>query len=211
MSKYTYKSKKGITLIEVMVAVAIFTICIGGFTLLFVKVWKGNSYTIEMGQSSMMVSQGTNKMINYIRSARQGDDGSYPVKTADANNLVVYSDYDRDGTTERLHFYKNGQNILMGVTDPTSTMPKSYPSGDQQTITITSSIVNTSVPIFSFYNKDYPGDVINNPMATPANVANVRLLKIHLQININPNRAPDNIEMQSFVELRNLNDYDRIK
>lgn len=208
----TDKNYQGMTIIEMLVAIGIFTIGIAGFSLLFIRSWQSNAYTLEMGQSSLQVSQGMAKMVNYIRGARQGDDGSYPVKSAADNDMVLYSDYDKDGVAERLHFYKNGQNILMGMTDPNDAMPKTYPAGDQQVITIAGHIVNeANIPIFHYYNKDYPGDTANNPMATPASVADIRLIKIYLHININPNRAPDNIEMQNFVEMRNLNDYDRLK
>jgi prepilin-type N-terminal cleavage/methylation domain-containing protein len=203
--------KKGLTMIEMLVAIAIFAIGMEGFTLLFARAWKSNSYTLEMGQSSMAVSQGLSKVVNYIRGARQADNGSYPIKSADDNNLVLYSDYNKDGVTERLHFYKSGQNILMGITSPTGTIPKTYSSGDQQTIIIASSIVNdNNTPIFYYYDKNYAGDPDEDPMETPAAISNIRLMKIYLKININPNRAPDNIEMQSFVEIRNLNDYDKI-
>ena len=64
--------------------------------------------------------------------------------------------------------------------------------------------------MFYYYNKSYPGDTAGNPVPVPADVSQIRLVKIFLRININPNRAPDNIQQESFVELRNLNDYDRI-
>jgi len=202
----------GMTIIEVMVSIAIFVIAIEGFTLLFMRSWKMNSYTLEMGQSSFAVSQGVNTMISYLRKVRQADDGSYPIKSATDNDLVVFSDYDKDGVTERLHFYLQNSQIKMGVTNPTSTMPKTYPAGDQQTKILADKIVNaSSEPIFYYYNKDYPGDAAHNPVATPADVLAVRLIKIFLKINIEPNRGPENIETQSIVELRNLNDYDRIK
>jgi prepilin-type N-terminal cleavage/methylation domain-containing protein len=206
-----HKFKKGLTLVEMMVAIAIFAIGMGGFTLLFSRTWQINHYTLEMGQASMAASQGVSKMVNYIRGTRQADNGAYPIKSADDNDLVVYSDYDKDTITERLHFYKSGQNILMGATNPTSSMPRTYPAGDQQTIAIANYIINDSdTPIFYYYNKDYPGDAVNNPLSTPASISDIRLVRIYLKINITPNRAPDNIEMQSFVELRNLNDYDRL-
>ncbi|MFA5777040.1 MAG: prepilin-type N-terminal cleavage/methylation domain-containing protein [Parcubacteria group bacterium] len=203
--------KKGLTLVEMLVAIAIFGIGMEGFTLLFSRVWRTNSYALEMGQSSMAVSQGLSRTMNYIRGARQADNGSYPIKSADDNDLVIYSDYDKDGITERVHLYKSNQNILMGIRDPTGTIPKTYPAGDQTTAIIANSIVNDEdTPIFYYYNKDYPGDSEDNPMSTPAEISNVRLMKIYLEININPDRAPDNIKMQSFVEIRNLNDYDKI-
>jgi prepilin-type N-terminal cleavage/methylation domain-containing protein len=203
--------KCGITLIEMIVAIAIFAISMEGLTILFARTWKTNSYTLEMGQSSMTVSRGLSKMVNYIRGSRQADNGAYPIKSASDNDFVVYSDYNKDSITERLHFYKSGQDILMGVTSPTSTIPKTYPSGDQQIVTIANHIVNeANIPVFYYYNKDYPGDIENNPMDMPIDISEVRLLKIYLKININPNRAPDNIEMQSFAEIRNLNDYDKV-
>ncbi|MDO8529575.1 MAG: prepilin-type N-terminal cleavage/methylation domain-containing protein [bacterium] len=206
------KFAKGMTLVEMLIAIFIFTMSIAGFSMLFVQSWKSNSYTLEMGESSMAASQGVNKMVNYIRGARQSDNGAYPIKSADENDLVIYADYDKDDVTERLHFYKNGQDILMGATNPTAGMPKTYPSGDELILTLASHIVNDSnAPIFYYYDQNYPGDAINNPMSVPAVAFNVRLIKIYLKINIVSNRAPDNIEMQSFVEIRNLNDYDRIK
>ncbi len=204
-SKKRSEFKKAMTIVETLVAIAIFAIGIEGFALLFMRAWQSNSYTLEMGQSAMAVSQGVNKITGYIRGASQSDNGSYPVKSANDNDLVLYSDYDRDDVIERLHFYKSGQSVLMGVREPTGTMPITYASGDESVVIIANHIINdASNPIFEYYNQDYPGDTTNNPMSTPASVSAVRMVKIHLYININPNRAPDNIEMQTFVELRNL-------
>lgn len=200
------KKYQAMTIIEMLVAISIFTLGIGGFALLFSKVWQANSFAIEMGQSSMQASQGVNTMAGYIRKAQQGDNGSYPIISATGNDLVLYSDYNNDGITERLHFYKNGQNVLMGVTSSTNTMPKTYPAGDQQVRTLAGSIVNdSSTPIFYYYNNDYPVDTTNNPLTSPVDFSIIRLIKIYLQININPIHAPDNIEMQTFIKLRNLN------
>ncbi|MDP1884742.1 MAG: prepilin-type N-terminal cleavage/methylation domain-containing protein [Candidatus Moranbacteria bacterium] len=212
MDKGQKKEYSGMTIIEMMVAISIFTIAILGFTMLFMRSWKMNSYTIEMGQSSYAVSQGVNNMVSYLRKVRQADDGSYPIKSAAENDLVVFSDYDKDGVTERLHFYLQGGQIIMGITKPTTGIPKTYESSDQQIKVLAERIVNTAdEPIFYYYNKDYPGDTANNPVAMPVDVSTIRLVRIFLKINIDPNRAPDNIETQSFVELRNLNDYDRMK
>lgn len=206
------KKYSGLGLVEMLVAILIVSVCMIGITLLFMRTWQINAYTLEMGQSSMAVSQSLTKIVNYIRGARQGDDGSYPVVSADKNDLVLYSDYDKDGIAERLHFYKSGEDILMGVTKPSETMPKTYPSGDQSTLTIASYIVNDSdTPIFYYYDKNYAGGVQGGYLDTPASPADIRLMRIYFKINIVADRAPDNIEMQSFVELRNLNDYDRVK
>lgn len=203
--------RSGLTLVETLVAIGIFTMGLSGFSILFVRIWNSNSYTMEMGQSAMAVSQGVNKIVDYLRSARQADNGAYPIKSATGNDLVVYSDYDRDGATERLHFYRSGQEVLMGVRNPIGTMPKTYPSGDEQTIKIAGSIMNaTDEPIFEYYDGSFAGDSEQDSLDIPVDVSRIRLVKILLRVNIDPNRAPDNIEVRNFVELRNLNDYDRI-
>lgn len=199
------------TVIEMLVAIAIFVIGIEGFTLLFVRGWRANSYTFEMGQASFAVSQGVQEITKNLRKARQGDDGDYPLESVADNDLVFYANYDGDDATERLHIYKSADKIMLGITNPSAGMPKTYPAGDQETKTVAERIVNDAgTPIFSYYNKDYPADTISNPLTAPV-VSEVKLVKIYLQINIDPNHAPDNIEQQTFVEIRNLNDYDRIQ
>jgi len=206
------KKYPGMTLVEMIIAISIFSIAIAGFSLLFIRSWKINAYTIEMGQSSFAVSQGVNTMVNYLRKARQGDNGAYAVQSAEDNELVVFSDYNRNGTTERLRFYLENGQLKMGIAHPTGQIPKTYPVNDDEVKILAERIVNlANEPIFYYYNKNYPGVTENNPAATPADVSEIRLVKIFLKINIDPNRAPDNIEMQSFVEMRNLNDYDRVR
>lgn len=205
------KKYSGMTVIEMLVAILIFVIAIEGFSLLFIRSWKMNSYSIEMGKASFGVSQGINTIVSYLRKTRQSDNGSYPIQSASNNDLIVFSDYDKDGITERLHFYLQNSQVKMGITKPSSGSQKVYQVADQETKILADRIVNSnSEPIFYYYNKNYPADTINNPVAMPVDVSTIRLIKIFLKINIDPNRAPDNIEMQSFVELRNLNDYDRI-
>ncbi|MBU0635219.1 MAG: hypothetical protein KKB82_00325 [Candidatus Omnitrophica bacterium] len=210
LKKSSRKKYVGMGLVEMLIAIGIFTIGMLGFTELFLYSWRQNAYTLEMGQTSMAVSQGVNEMVRYLREVRQGDDGSYPVISADDNDLVVFSDYDQDDITERLHFYRSGSNIIMGIRKPTTGLPKTYAAGDAETKIVASHIVNdAATPIFAYYDSSYPEDSVNNPIDTPATVPHVRLVRIDLHMNINPNRAPDNIQIQSFVEIRNLNDHDR--
>ena len=210
LRKNQRKKYPGMSLVEMLVAISIFAIGMLGFTTLFVRSWRQNSYTMEMGETAMAVSQGVNKLVGYLREVRQGDNGAYPVVSADDNDLVVFSDYDQDGITERLHFYLSNGNILMGIRKPTTGMPKTYASGDASTVTIISHIVNdAATPVFAYYDSSYPEDSINNPIDTPATVPNVRLVRVDLYMNIDPNRPPDNVQIKTFVEMRNLNDHDR--
>jgi len=203
------KNKIGMSLVEMIMAIAIFSIGIEGFSLLFVKSWKINSFVIEEGEASMMASRGVQKIVDVARRARQADNGSYPIVSANDNDFIFYCDIDKDGVTERVHYYRNENSLLVGVTKPGG-IPPVYSAGDQSVQVIANYIANdVGHPIFSYYDENYPSDEVNNPMSVPASVSDIRMVKIHLMINIDPNNAPDYINIQSFATLRNLNEYDR--
>lgn len=201
--------KKGFTLVETIVAIALFTVGTQATVLLFAKIMRTKAYSMEMGKASFVVSRSISDLTKYIRKARQSDAGAYPIVSANDNDLVLYSDYDKDEITERLHIYFNdtADTLYMGVRDPSGTFPATYASGDGETITLAEHIVNTpSDPVFLYYNKNYPGDTEHNPVNTSADVSEIRLVKIFLKINIDPNNAPDNIQQETFVEMRNLSE-----
>lgn len=194
------------TFIEVIVAIAIFVIAIEGFTLLFVKSWKMNSFVLESGMASLIASRGVQTTIDVIRNARQADNGSFTIISANDNDLVIYSDIDGDSTVERVHYYLDNGNFKVGVTEPTNDVPPVYPAGDQTVSDAASYVVNNAgAPIFSYY------DIDNNLLATPAVVNSVKMTRVYLEVNIDPIRAPNNIVIQSYASIRNLSEYDRAK
>ncbi len=202
------KTLKGMTLVEMLVAIFILIAGMGGVTALFMNGWKTNKFVLETGNASFLASRAVNSMISDIRKVRQADNGDYPIESGDQFSLKAYMDIDGDGVTERVHYYLDNGAIYRGITDPAATTPISYPSSDQTTQLIANYISNTNAqPVFYYYNRDYPSDTTNNPLATPVSVENVQLIKIRLLVNIDPINAPNNINVESFVELRNLNNY----
>jgi hypothetical protein len=122
----------------------------------------------------------------------------------------VYLDIDDDGVTERVHYWLDTANdrLMLGVREPSAATPPTYAAGDGTTSILANYIVNDGTqPMFYYYNENYPGDTVNNPIATPVAVENVRLVRVLLRINIDPIKAPNNINVESFVDLRNLESY----
>ena len=208
MRTYLQKKHKGMSLVEMIVAIGIFSLGIFGFTLLFMRSWRANSFILETGQNSMMAARGVDGAVRIMREARISDTGEYPLQSGDDNDVVFFADYDLDDTVERVHFYLDGEEFKMGITKPTGT-PLAYPAGDSSTQLIVNWVANTSEqPVFYYYNNAFPIDIENNALTTPVDVSNVRLMKINLWINTKPLVAPENINLESFVELRNLNSYE---
>lgn len=199
------------TLVETMVAITILTLAMGGFTLLFAKSLQTNAFVIEEGVTSRTTARTVQAITSDLRRARMGDNGEYPIVSASASDLKVYVNIDGDPETERVHYFldENADLLKRGVSDPISGTPVTYPATDTVITTIATYVTNTnpSEPLFSYYNKDYPGDAANNPLSGTISVGDVRLIRVWVRMNIDPIRAPNNINIESFAELRNLNDY----
>lgn len=204
------RTYKAMTLVELMVAISIMLIAMEGFALLFFRSWDTNKFIIEEGLASASASHTTNKIIKELRGVRQADNGDFPIESGSSFDLRVYIDIDNDTVTERVHYFLdlNTDQLKIGVTNPTGTAPVSYPVADDTVTVLADYIVNENDnPVFYYYNKNYPGDTTNNPLTTPVSVADVRLIRVHLLVNIDPVHAPNNINIESFVDLRNLKVY----
>jgi len=84
-----------------------------------------------------------------------------------------------------------------GITNPT-TSPISYPTESEE-VTIISSYVRNTPPIFKYYNAD--GNEITEH---PIRLSDTKVMKVHLIVNVSPSHQPGDVELESYVQLRNL-------
>jgi prepilin-type N-terminal cleavage/methylation domain-containing protein len=198
-------NKKGMSLIEMIIAISIFTIGIAGFTLLFSSSWKSNSFILEEGMASMQAAQSVRTISAQLRDIRQSDTGEYLMKTAAENELVVYREEDEDGKIERVRYFLDeaSDTFKKGVSEASGT-PLAYPS-DYSSDTVKNLamyVVNAdnSEPLFKYY------DNANNQLSSPATPTSVRIIELNLWVNIKPLTAPDNVRIGTSVEIRNLDE-----
>ncbi len=90
-----------------------------------------------------------------------------------------------------------GYELKKGVIKPTSP-PVQYPL-EQETISLLSSYVRNAPPIFEYF--DSQGNKITD---SPARLVDTKLMQVFLIVNIDPNRPPQDFELESSVQLRNL-------
>lgn len=200
-------SQRGLTIVEMLIAIFIFVLMMGGSVYLLSQIYKRYSFSMEQGMSVNETQRAMKIMIEEIRRARQADSGAYPIVSADDFDLVYYSDINNDDVTERVHYYFENEVIKKGIAEPSGTPPV-YPVNDQSVSTIAEHVQNTAdEPLFSYYNSDYPQDQVSNPLAVPVTqVSQIRLVKVDIFFNLDPYRSPDNIRLESYVEMRNLKD-----
>ncbi|MCX6764658.1 MAG: hypothetical protein NTU58_03050 [Candidatus Nealsonbacteria bacterium] len=90
-----------------------------------------------------------------------------------------------------------GNELKKGVTEPVGN-PVTYPA-DQEKISIITSYIRNDPPIFKYFDKDG-----NEIISAPFRLTDTKLMGIYLVINVDPNRPPNEFQLESYVQLRNL-------
>lgn len=203
INNYFYPSfKKGMTMTEVVITIGIFSIILVAINQLFIKSWKNYNFTMNINKASIAANRGSSAIIDVLRKVKDGANGGYPIISANKSDLKIYSDIDKDGVVEKVHYYLSGTDLMVGVSNP-SGFPLNYPTSDSETKLIVKDIVNnSSQPLFYYYNNQ------NNTITSPvANLIDVRMIEINLFVA----RKEGNLNIESYASLRNLNENDTIE
>jgi prepilin-type N-terminal cleavage/methylation domain-containing protein len=199
----TKKQQNGFTLIEILMAAVISVILAGGILTLQYLIGKNqltvwNSY-LDISQANQSVSA----LVAELRTARNGENGAYPLEKADANEIIFYSDTDFDGVVEKMRYFLSGTSFSRGITEPTG-FPTTYISANEKVKELSAIVRNDTTPVFYYHNNDWPIDTINNPLTTPASPANVKLIKINLRLNTEAGKPNSDYVLTNFTQIRML-------
>lgn len=188
---------EGFTILETIMAVAIFTLMMGAVSASIVSFYRANSYTLNKSFAIDSASKGVETMVREIREATYSDTGAYPVVSAATNNFIFFSDIDKDAKIEKVRYFLDGLTFKKGEIEATGNPPV-YQSGDEVLFTLSEYVRNGANPIFAYY------DVLGNEIADLSRVADIALIKVKLIVNVDPNMPPDDFTLYSTAQLRNL-------
>jgi prepilin-type N-terminal cleavage/methylation domain-containing protein len=194
---------KGFSLIEVIVTVSIFAMALVLLTVMIINIYRVYGFNFKQNTAINEARKGIEVMVKEIRGARYGEDGSYPVKEAGNSQFIFYSDINRDSRIERVRYFLEGTNLKKGVIVPTGDPPQYVLSNEKITI-LSAYVRNATTPVFIYYNGDWPTDTIHNPLPTLTRLTETKLMHVYLQVNVDPNRPPNNFQLESDVQIRNL-------
>jgi len=143
------------------------------------------------------------RWVNELREARDGENGAYPIEVAADNEVIFYSDVDNDQKTERVRYYLDGNNLRRGLVEPTGD-PAGYNLAEENVKLVSDKLVAGGEPLLTYYNKDYPGDTVNNPLSLANRLLNTRVIRIHVEVGLSSEFIAKNFNWDSMVQLRNL-------
>ncbi len=199
-----FHHKKGFTLIELLVSLTILT-CI----IFVLSRFEGDVFDLGFSLYASMDAQLSARhvvktMVTQLRGTTQSATGTYAIALASSTGITFFSDVNGDGTIEQVRYFLNGTNITMGITSPTGSPATYNPANEVLSTVIGSVMASSTAPIFQYYDENYAGT--STPLAQPVNVSSIRLVKITVIIDSNPNRSPAQLVETSQVMMRNLKD-----
>ena len=181
---------KGFTLLETLLMIGITALLMGSLSSAIIAFYRAEDFAFEQATAINEARKGIKVMVQEIREARDGEDGSYIIERADNQEFIFFSDIDNDSQAERVRYFLSGSNFTKGVTESTG-VPLHYVSGTEAETIISRYVRNGTTSMFTYYNGDWPGDVMNNPLPSPARLIETKLMQVELKINVDPTRAPD--------------------
>lgn len=192
----------GMTLAEVLVALAIFAVVIvvvGAFASNIFIYHSSISGFFQTTQSSQIILK---TMLKELRESSPGANGAYPIVQAGSTTLSFYSDTNNDGKTELITYSLIGTKLYRAIILPTGS-PATYPTNTQSTTTLLTGVTNgNAIPSFQYYDTNYTGT--SSPLTQPVNPSSVKLIRVNQRVDIDPNRSPVPIIYTIQANLRNL-------
>jgi len=198
------KNKKltsGFTAMEIIIVIAISTIIMLAVSTFQRDVIVHNS----MIQSGAIAEEGMRNTLKQILSELRGvsssQTGAYGLESVATNTIIFYSDIDSDDVRERVRYFLDNQTFKKGVVEPTG-QPYTYNLSAEQLRIVADNVINGTSSVFSFYDNSYTGT--SSALSLPTDISKIKLIKINLGLDPNPNRPLEAMWITSQVMLRNF-------
>lgn len=194
--------RRGLTLVEAIVALGIFALVISGITEIYLSSLRSRGTIFDSLAAQGDARRSVESFVREMRAAAPSSLGSYPLESAVTSSVIFYSNIDQDNLVERVRYYLKGSILYKGIIKPGGT-PLAYATSTEQIIELAGSVVNGVSSTFYYYDENY-FDSSSPPLAYPIELTRVRLVGIDITIDRDKRRSPIPLEFESKAQIRNL-------
>jgi len=191
---------RGLTLIETVVSVSLFTIIMSVIVSSILFFYRANTSSLEQAYQIDNARRGVEFLVRDLREATHGDDGSYPIANIASTSISFYSDIDRDQDVERITYALSGTTLVRTTLGPSGSPPSYTGAGTTTSVSVYVRNLEENQPIFRYYDTD------GIEVASYSDFGRVRFVSVSLVVNVLPIRAPAEFTLKSSATLRNLRD-----
>ena len=198
----------GITLVELLVAMMLMLVVLGAIYTVWFGLQRSYSFTNDDMSAQEEARAAMNEMVELIRTARQPDpapseDLALVIVSADANQLVCWTDTDRDANHDlELVRFRVDESTRTLYRDDSHAGDPAF--GDSSTVRMVGKWLSNDAadPLFTYISGN--GSTLATPVVDPTQI---RQVVIDLKIDIYTDEAPIAHELRSVVQPRNLRQY----
>lgn len=194
------QSQKGLTLIEVLIAMAM----MGGVAFLITQL-SGDltDYSLRFNRglfTQQQIQQTLQIIVPEIRSASQSSNGTYPIIQATTSTFKFYSDLDKNGTFEEVRYFLQSGVFKKGVIKPSGN-PPTYPTSSEVIYELVHNMATST--IFSYYDNTATS-TLSAPLPSPIDVLKIRTVEINLIANQGVTSTASMTGVDNRATIRNL-------
>lgn len=197
----TNTCSRGLTALEALVWVAIFSVVMGTIVSATLYFYRVNRYTLGQATSVTSGQRGLEEMMRTIREAAYASDGAYPIISISTSSFSFYADVDSDPQIERLRYFLQGTTLYEGIVEPSGD-PPTYTSAEA-TSTVSEDVRNVLFATSTFRYFDDVGSL----MTDYTQVDDVRFVTANLIIDVDTAALPLEVTLRSSAGMRNLVGY----
>lgn len=202
-TKHNHDLKSGFSVVEVLVGMFILTL-IGFAIYSFQKdIFSLNRIILDNLTAQDEARRAIKSMSAEIRTASPSNLGAYALSQTATSSLTFYSNIDSDSFKERVRYFVDGTTLKKGVIKPSGS-PLTYNPANETISELIHDVANAAASTFNYYDTDYDGTT--QSLAEPIDVSMIRLIKITIVIDRDPQAPPGPITFTTQVSMRNLKD-----
>lgn len=200
MKSFTNRSQSGLTLVETVVAIGIYTILIFAITASMTSLYKMNSYALGQANEVDNARRGMTQWNRDVKEMTVGEDGTFPIAIIEEHKLGYYSDTDQDDDVEYIEYILASTTLTKYVYKATGNPPTydlSTPASEQ---ILSLFVQNIKQATSTFFYYDETGAALN----AASSLVRVKYIKAQIIVNIDPMRSPGEFLLRSSIAPRNL-------
>lgn len=197
-----YETQQGLTLVEALVVIALFTVLSFALTTSISSFYRFNAYTIAQAYQVNHARRGVEFLVRDVREMTYADDGTFPLARMEPDLVGFYSDIDRDNSVEYVEYELVDTVFQKRIYDAAGSPPV-YDETPEETLTISEYVQNglQDIDTFTYYDRN------GVPASATTTVTDIRYVEVQIVVNIDPVRDPDEFMLRSSAALRNLKEH----
>jgi Tfp pilus assembly protein PilE len=192
----------GMTLVELMVIISIYSVLLMAITTSIADLYKINAYSIAQANEVDNARRGMTQWNRDAKEMTTAEDGTYPVAVIDEHHFGYYSDTDKDASVEYVEYILASTTLTKYTYNPVGS-PAVYDLStpdSEYTLSLYVQNINQATSTFMYY------DDTGNRLSSTSPIIDVKYIKAQIIVNIDPVRTPGEFMLRSSIAPRNLKD-----